>query len=69
MTMKDCHNLQRLRFRPIDDQLGVNRKEFHRLVCQVLAPVARARCPRQKNNPLADGMLNTLGNLDAGLSP
>jgi hypothetical protein len=32
ISMKNSHHLQRSRFRSVNDQIGVNRKELHRRV-------------------------------------
>ena len=52
---------------PIDDQIRVDRKEFHIFVGQILPPVAGTRGSGKKYYFFADGGFNAVRNCEAGL--
>ena len=43
MAVEYRNNLQRLRFRPVDDQIRIDGKELHYLICQGPAPMSAVR--------------------------
>ncbi len=67
MAVKDGDNLQRLCLWPVDDEVGIDRKELHRLVRQILAPVSRTRRSCQESNPVADDGFHAVRNCNAAL--
>ena len=65
--MKNGNDLQRFRLGPVNEQVGVDREEPHRLVRQVLAPMPGTGDPRQKDNSAANDLLDAIGDFDCGL--
>jgi hypothetical protein len=41
-TLKDSDDVQRFRVWAVDDEIGIDRKELHRFVREILAPVTDA---------------------------
>jgi hypothetical protein len=64
--MENGQHLQRLRFRAVDDQIGIDRKEPDGHIGQVLAPMSGSGHPRQKNDLLPNGPLNPIGDFNGG---
>jgi len=66
-SVKNGSDLQWFRPRPIDDQVGVDRKESHIFVGQILATVTGTRGSSKKSYFFADGGFNAIRNCEAGL--
>src|SRR6267378_5860786 len=56
-SVKNGSDLQWFRPRPIDDQVGVDRKESHIFVGQILATVTGTRGSSKKSDFFADGRI------------
>jgi hypothetical protein len=67
VSVKNGSDLQWFRPRPIDDQVGVDRKESHIFVGQILATVTGTRGSSKKSYFFADGGFNAVRNCEAGL--
>jgi hypothetical protein len=65
--VKNGSDLQWFRLGPIDDQVRVDRKEFHIFVGQILSTVTGTRGSGKKNYCFADGGFNAVRNCEAGL--
>jgi hypothetical protein len=66
-SVKNGSNLQWFGLGPIDDQIRVDRKEFHIFVGQILPTVTGTRGSSKENYFFADGGFNTVRNCEAGL--
>src|ERR1700748_688696 len=65
--MQNGDNLQGVCLRSVNDQIGVDRKKFHRLIRQILAPMAPAWSSSKISDLVADDGFNPVGHLKTGV--
>ena len=59
--MENGDNLQGARLGSVNNQIRVDRKKLHRLIRQILAPMAAAGSSRKTNDLLTDDGFNPVG--------